>query len=225
MLQLKGLDTQAKEITIDSNGVSENGYRVDFNDPHPEALILFNRVAEQFPECLTHPYPDLRDWELIGLTKTNGQNYLEDTISVTPQHRPSPELLDHLGDGSVRPEELEHFYSFKCLLESNRVVLKVYDTVFSRHPLPALPPGVELEQQFGVGVHLNYPPLADFRDIYFLTRLDPQVIAAHFNVPVLDLHQPPNSLKCYGCLFNARTGAIVKIKQYFFPDNLELINI
>lgn len=216
---IETLDVEAKEVTLDYEGVSENTYRPSFPNLTPAALALFQAAVDHSPEILGDPFPPLQCWELIGLTRANDTNYPEDTISISYRRQPVEGILSALGL-STPPELVQGTsYTLKLQLTSMQKVVKVYDLNFDNHPLPELPPGCEPIDEFGVGHHLNDSRLLHFRDIYFYTTMTGAEVQAFFQVPVPDDQDTTPRKRAFGCLFDSRDLSIIKIKQYILPQD------
>ncbi len=219
LTNIDGVDPTAKEITLDSNGLSENTYRPNFPVLSEPVLPLFNMAIEHSPEILASPWPELKNWELIGLTRKNNTNYPEDTISISYRRcdvaQVAPLFDCELPEGFVQGTS----YTLKLQLETQQKALKVYDLNIARHQYPRLPPGCVPIDYFGVGLHLNDERLLRFRDIYFYTDLTGKEIGTFFNVAPPNDGDTTRKKRAFGCLFDASTLEVIKIKQYLLPGD------
>lgn len=211
---LKSIDWQAKEITLDSQGVSENAYQPGLSGVTEEALELTTKLIETFPEIFEGPFPGISSWNLIGITEANGSNYLESTISISPEGRVPEGLLEYLGIPLGEEDLPPHTsYTLKFQLVSHRVVLKLYEILTPRNCSLVLPEGCEIGVE--LGRHLNDDRLSHFRDLYFYSELPQKDLEDKLGVPVPSYGDEG---KVYGCLYDVRDNRIVKVKQYLFPN-------
>lgn len=225
------------EITVDSEaGVSELTYRADDNiEPVNDIKIL---LYDAFPEILTQPNEDW--WELIGLTKADGVNYFEDTVSVVHQGKPGYELRKKYGVSLDL--KLKNYYAIKYRLESKTTCIKVYDTNYANHPLPALPSGTRIASKEGIGLHfgdLDEDELA-FRDLYvyhdcgmyfersvgYFDELEYNEEDEYLTYPEeWEVNKGEIYPRLYGVLYDNRTLKTLKLKHYVFPSDPKLNNI
>lgn len=221
------IDPVAKEVTLDTNGVSSNSYRPRLDMAQPQVLTLYNNLVSEFPDVLAPPFPPISNWELIDYTKANGQNYLEDAISVLYTGRPTAELLERLQIDLewLTLSQLGETYTLKFFLDSKRIVLKIEDMDFDRHRPPSLPVNARLAVEFGVGVHVNAPELERLRDVYFYHDGDPSEVAKHFKVDIPSVDGSSQTVRLYGCLYDILSDKVIKIKEYRYPGNPGLVNV
>lgn len=221
------------EITVDSEvGISELTYRADDNIEPVNDIKL--ELYSAFPEVLTEII-GAGWWELIGLTKADNVNYFEDTVSVVHKGKPSRKLREEYG--VPQDMKLKNYFAIKYRLESKTTCIKVYDTNYANHQLPALPSGTRIASKEGIGLHfgdLNEDELA-FRDLYVYHDC-----AIYFEHSMGYIDEDWEYLKypeewevnkgeiyprLYGVLYDARTLKNLKLKHYVFPSDPKLNNI
>lgn len=193
------------ERTFECDGGSEDSY---LPQGGYEANRLINTIFSNFPECMFPPYPDKREWMLVGESEGNIINDGLYTIQVAVDGDMSDDLYTLLGVGK-RTNVTSH--SFKFLPDVGKMLVKVYYKDFTlKRALDNVFTGCNLTGEFGV--HVNCEKRLRYRDVYFTTELNPTELSTVLNVPI------PDAKGClYGALYDLDTNAIVKVKSYVYP--------
>lgn len=228
----EGVYLGAEECTLDINGISENTYAISHElntlvREYPdwielresiqysnELLLYLERV---YPNVVSHPFPKIDDWFMIGDTKPNEVNYFDYTIGVSFNNHPSSDLLNYLGIED-KIYFTEGFYSLKFQIDLmstiprvTKVVLKI--TCINDNSYLKVPKGiVKFPEE---GRHLNDNRLNHFRDVYCLSTLSKSEVEDYFNVKVP--YYGNEDIKYYGLLFDTNLDKVVKVKQYYYP--------
>lgn len=231
------LDLYAQEVTLDTNGLSENTYPLVMN-PNKLASNLSQYTGSYLLGILCAAVPLLneldspikpsRDWFMIGRSEANGVNYFEDTIGVSVNNYPSEELLAYLNIPKSRAQYHHGFYSLKFKLESKKTVLKITESFLDfDYPL-----NINLPENMArfpeEGRHINDPQLAQFRDIYTIYKLtgdrDKEKLEDHFGVEVPFYGLPSDRFIYLGILYDIEKNKTAKVKQYYYP-NRNLVDV
>jgi hypothetical protein len=200
------------EIQIDSNGEREDSYR-----PYScsAAANIQSQLLTVFPNALSSAI----DPELISLHQSDGVNYFDKTVSVIYKGGPSKQ------EQSLYATPIDKFsdcYGYKFLLNEKRYIMKAYDANMWKHPLPALPAGTQIAEQFGIGMHFGATEMVHFRDVYFFHENRDKVMD-FFNKDIYTaLTESQRGL--FGLVFDAITLEVYKLKQYIYPNDLNLNN-
>jgi hypothetical protein len=207
-------DLSAATITLDHAGVSENTYRArglksqQTRDIYAQLVSVFPAVLEESPE----------DWELLGVSEANGDNYRTPTISVFYKGPPPPERREKYGVPSDL--FLVDAHAVKYELASGQSYLKVYRGDWWQVPLPGLPEGACLASNYGLGCHFQKPELASRRDVYFFHDNEAALnswLVANGIKPVQKIDLPMGNLGLYGLQFDAVSLKSYRLKRYYQP--------
>ena len=206
-------DLRAATITLDHGGVSENTYGArDFHLELPR--MIFNRLVTAFPAVLEE---DRSEWELLGITQPNSDNYQTETVSVF--YFGPPPNFRRSAFGIPFDMLLVDAHTIKYELMTGKTYIKVYQGDWWNIPLPSLPSGSCVATNFGVGRHFGKQELSSRRDIYFFH----ESAAVEDWIDRVSLKQVTSqgiqlsSVGLYGLQFDSESLIPLRIKRYFHP--------
>lgn len=180
--------------------------------PHSgqRAALLVGEVYSHYPETLSHPFPPLETWSLIGKSSGNASNGGDTVIQITVEDDLTPELLAHLR--CATPPAGVDSYSLKFNLSRHEIVCKCYYANRDlRNLLQEKIPIVDFAGEFGL--HLNKPIMEGYVDASFITDKDGDELASLLQVAI-----PRTQIDLYGCVVDMRSFKVVRIKGYRYPE-------
>jgi len=201
----------ALETQIEQNGVIEQSWPLESKEGNELKLQLLSH----FPEI-----ENFDNVELISYHPRDDITYYDDTISLVYNQV----LCNDVGAQYGVPNTFGSldFYAKKYLLTEKICILKAYDEILWRYPLPQLPEGCRVHQEFGIGRHFGYDKLIPVLDVYFFHDNDSKIKEMYPELfPNIEEHRD-DLIKLYAFTYNVRSLELIKIKRYLYPDSSDL---
>ena len=201
----------ALETQLEKNGIIETSWSLDSEEGNNLKITLLS----YFPEIET-----FKGVELISYHPRDDITYYDYTISLVYNQV----LCNDVGAQYEVPNTFGSldFYAKKYLLTEKICILKAYAEILWRYPIPQLPEGCRVHQEFGIGRHFGYDKLIPVLDVYFFHDNDSNIKEMY---PELfpDIEEHRNDLiKLYAFTYNVRSLELIKIKRYLYPDSSDL---
>jgi hypothetical protein len=210
--QMLNFDQSVSSITFDSSGLSENTYNLKCQKKNPEALILYSKVLELFPDLAA--IGDIV-WSMIGKTEANQINYFDSTISVFFEGPPHQFFKRYF---SLPNYQFVDTHTLKIEINSGIKYLKAYRGDFWNIPIPSLPKGACLGTNFGIGQNFSNPKIENLMDVYFYHDDFDQIKLWCFEQK---LEEPvgleKNGTGLFGVQFDKNLIKPIRIKRYVHP--------
>ena len=154
----------ALETQLEKNGIIETSWSLDSEEGNNLKITLLS----YYPEIET-----FKGVELISYHPRDDITYYDDTISLVYNQV----LCNDVGAQYGVPNTFGSldFYAKKYLLTKKICILKAYDEILWRYPLPQFPEGCRVHQEFGIGRHFGYDKLIPVLDVYFFHDNDSKI--------------------------------------------------
>ena len=201
----------ALETQLEKNDITETSLSLESEEGNNLKITLLS----YFPEIET-----FKGIELISYHPRDNITYYDDTISLVYNQI----LCDDIGREYGVPDTFESldFYAKKYLLTEKICILKAYDEILWKYPLPRLPEGCRIHQEFGIGRHFGYDKLTSILDVYFFHDNDIKIKEMYPDLFPDIVDHRDDLIKGYAFTYDVRSLKLIKIKRYLYPDSSDL---